>query len=161
MAKHFPFALLCAIALASGCTDTSGETAISNHNYSQFGAEVYQVLLRDCGFPACHGNSDRIFRVYGPGRVRLPLNGEIPGPFESATVAEIRRTFQLAQAHRNAEDPAQSMLLRKPLAAEAGGTSHQGVDQYGRDVYRTEADNGYVVIARWVFSEEPTEEEGN
>jgi hypothetical protein len=52
-------------------------------------------------------------------------------------------------------DPSLSELLRKPLAVEAGGAGHQGVDKYGRDVYRTADDNGYVALARWVFSTPP------
>jgi hypothetical protein len=43
-------------------------------------------------------------------------------------------------------------LLQKPLAIAAGGSGHLGVDKYGRDVYRTAQDSGYVVLARWVYS---------
>jgi hypothetical protein len=51
-------------------------------------------------------------------------------------------------------DPASSLLLRKPLAVEAGGAGHLGVDKYGRNVYRTAQDTGYLVLARWVMSPE-------
>lgn len=143
--------------LIGGCTDVSGERTVEAHNYDKFQSEVYPVLLRDCGFPACHGANDRAFRVYGPGRVRLPASDGERGAFDKVAGAEMRRTFQLASAHRNAENPDLSALIRKPLSSEAGGASHQGADKYGRDVYRTAQDEGYLRIARWIYSEVPME----
>ena len=51
--------------------------------------------------------------------------------------------------------PGRSPLLRKPLTVTAGGAGHVGTDRYGRDVYRTTNDPGYLVLARWVFSVAP------
>jgi hypothetical protein len=42
--------------------------------------------------------------------------------------------------------------LRKPLAVERGGADHEGVDKYGRNVYRTPDDEGFSTIARWVWA---------
>ena len=36
-----------------------------------FENEVYPILLRDCGFPDCHGSRERFFRVFGPNRMRM------------------------------------------------------------------------------------------
>jgi hypothetical protein len=43
-------------------------------------------------------------------------------------------------------------LLRKPLAVASGGAGHLGVDRYGRDIYRTAEDSGYLALARWVYT---------
>jgi len=138
----------------AGCSSPAGTTALQRHNRSDFNDKVYPVLLRDCGFPSCHGSSERIFRVYGPGRVRLSMSDPQPGAFDKATTTEIGRTFELAMAHFNSDAPEQSLLLRKPLSVEAGGTGHQAVDSYGRDVYRSTQDSGYRILEEWVTSEE-------
>lgn len=121
----------------------------------QFQREVYPVLLRDCGFSTCHGAQERFFRVWGPGRTRLPGETSVPSAFDLPTGGELSASYSLALSMLDASDPARSPLLRKPLAVEAGGAGHLGVDKYGRDVYRTTRDSGYVAIARWVMSPPP------
>jgi hypothetical protein len=121
-----------------------------------FQDEVYPVLIRDCGFDTCHGAPERTFRVWGPGRVRIPnAMGILPDAFDDPTGDEISTTHSLAQAMIDARAPGRSLLLRKPLAVEAGGAGHLGVDQWGRDVYRTTEDHGYQVLLSWVFGPEP------
>lgn len=152
---------VCVTLLASGgCADRIEPTVFARRDFSKFKREVYPVLLRDCGFPACHGAPKRFFRVWGPGRVRLDgvetVNGvdrpTTTGPFEVPTLAEQSGTFAFALSMIEERDVASSLLLRKPLAVEAGGAGHRGVDGYGRDVYRTTQDSGYVTLARWVLS---------
>ena len=150
-------ALVCGIMLlAFACADTGGEGTVAKRKFPQFQREVYPVLLRDCGFPACHGDERRFFRVYGPGRVRLPKDDmTVPSAFDQPTGDEISLTYNLAQSMISSTEPGSSLLLRKPLAVAAGGAGHLGVDYFDRDVYRTAQDAGYLAIARWVFSESP------
>jgi hypothetical protein len=122
-------------------------------DFKVFQREVYPVLLRDCGFPACHGNADRFFRVWGPGRSRLPnTKGMLPEAFDLPTGEELSATYSLALSMIDGEHPTSSPLLRKPLAVAAGGAGHLGVDDYGRDVYRTAEDSGFLALARWVYT---------
>lgn len=125
--------------------------------YEAFRTEVYPVLLRDCGFPDCHGAPERFFRVYGPGRTRLPLSSSgLPlDALDLPSGEELSSTWLLALSMIDANDPARSQLLLKPLAEEAGGANHMGTDNFGRNVYRTPQDEGYVKIARWVYSPVP------
>src|ERR1700755_2646142 len=51
--------------------DTTGQMFLLN----SFTNDVIPVLLRDCGFQACHGSPERFFRVWGPGRTRYPVPG--------------------------------------------------------------------------------------
>lgn len=154
MRRH---AWLLVLALAAGgCAEEQEKPVPARRAFMQFSGEVYSVLLQDCGFPACHGAPERFLRVYGPGRTRLMNDdGTIPEPFDTPTVDEQQLTFQLALSMIDENDIEDSLLLRKPLAVEAGGYGHLGVDGYGRDVYRTTQDAGYVKIARWVYSPAP------
>jgi hypothetical protein len=146
-----------ALALgAGGCLDESEPPVAAHRAFPQFRTEVYPVLLRDCGFAACHGGSQRFFRVLGPGRVRMPNDdGTLPEAFDLPTGKELDLSYALAQSMLDEHDLPHSPLLRKPLAVEAGGAGHFGTDAYGRDVYRTPHDAGYVTLARWVLSGPP------
>ena len=151
---------LLAIALACGAAcsgEDTGQHGFARREFMPFQREVYPVLLRDCGFPDCHGAPERFFRVWGPGRSRLPRETMIPEALDLPTGDEVAGTYSLAQSMIDAEDPVQSLLLRTPLAVVAGGAGHLGVDKYGRNVYRTAQDPGYLVIARWVMSPPPAE----
>jgi hypothetical protein len=77
---------------------------------------------------------------------------DIPSAFDLPTAREVSITSSLALSMIDEHEPTKSILLRKPLSVEAGGAGHLGVDKYGRDVYRTKQDSGYVTIARWVLS---------
>jgi hypothetical protein len=137
------------------CGSSAQKAAPARREFQQFQREVYPVMLRDCGFPACHGAPKRFFRVWGPGRTRMPGMKGTPAALDLPTVDEISSTYSLALSMIDDSDPAHSMLLRKPLAVAAGGAGHLGVDKHGRDVYRTTQDTGYVAIARWVLSPPP------
>jgi hypothetical protein len=138
---------------AVGCTqnDTGWQRPV--RNFQQFQVQVLPVLLRDCAFSTCHGSSQRFLRVWGPGRVRLdPMTRE----YDPLTAEEATRGYQLALSMIDPQDPSRSLLLRKPLAVEAGGAGHRGEDQFGRNLYRSVNDQGYLVIARWVLGRAPT-----
>lgn len=148
-------AVLVASSTLTGCAEEQEKPVPARRMFTSF-RDVYPVLLRDCGFPECHGAPKRFFRVYGPGRTRLMNDdGTLPEPFDLATADEQELTFQLALSMINENSINDSLLLRKPLAVEAGGYGHLAVDPYGRDVYRTTQDTGYVTLARWVFSPPP------
>jgi hypothetical protein len=156
MSKLASLTLVALALVITGCADEQPKPVAARRAFAPFAGEVYDVLLRDCGFPSCHGAPERFFRVYGPGRVRLPGDdGVLPEPFDTPTVDEQSLTFQLALSMIKENELGDSPLLRKPLAVEAGGYGHLGIDGYGRDVYRTTQDIGYVKIARWVYSPPP------
>lgn len=135
---------------AVGCQKNSaGWQPPAKRDFQQFQKEVFPVLLRDCAFSTCHGSTDRFFRVWGPGRTRLnPMSLE----FDPLTGDEASSSYQHAQSMIDTQNPSRSLILRKPLAVEAGGSGHRGADKFGRNVYRTVNDQGYLTIARWVFA---------
>ena len=118
---------------------------------AMFETEVYPVLLRDCGFPECHGSPDRFFQVVGPGRTRLL--GEETALFADATAEELSFSYDRARsmlAYESSIDEA--LLLRKPLAVIAGGGGHKGLDEWDGDVYLYTGDPGYTTLRRWAFT---------
>jgi hypothetical protein len=142
-------------ALLLGCSQGGGLDP-SDRDYVTFRTEVMPVLLRDCGFHACHGSSARFFRVWGKGRVRLdPLTPTYADPVRPND--EYDYSIQSALSMVDFDNPTQSLLLRKPLAIEAGGSDHGGADKYGRNVYRTVNDKGYLSLTKWVVTLKPNQ----
>ncbi|MET0388371.1 MAG: hypothetical protein ABW321_20535 [Polyangiales bacterium] len=135
-----------ALALAGCQTDESWEvpTGVARGTFEQ---DVYPVLIRDCGFHTCHGGENRFFRIWGPGRVRL---GNV-GALDELLETELEQSYRRSISFIDRRDPSRSLLLRKPLAVEAGGAGHLGIDKFGRNVYRTQDSPGYLTLSRWVY----------
>jgi hypothetical protein len=132
-------------SLSAACADVSAELMLPAPSAAQFEEQVYPLLLRDCGFPACHGDYRRFLRVFGPGRTRYRLE---TGLFDPATAEEIEASYYRARSMLANEDGVEhSALLRKPLHAD-----HGGIDEWGNNVYRSETDPGYVVLYTWARS---------
>jgi hypothetical protein len=150
MRTTIQIAMLVALGLVGpACSKAATGYQLPQRSFSQFQSEVYPVLLRDCAFSTCHGSPQRFFRIWGPGRARIdPTSLE----FDRLTADEAATNLQLALSMIDAANPSQSLLLRKPLAVEAGGSAHRGADKFGRNVYRTVNDAGYLAISRWVFA---------
>ncbi len=143
-----PSAALAILApLACACVAPAPETNPPPVDACAFELEVYPVLARDCGFPACHGSDERALQIFAPGRTRLdPSTPQLA----TATPEEIALTFDRARSLLGgARTVEESLLLRKPLAIDAGGAGHMGRDEAGRDVYRSTDAPGYQVLEAW------------
>jgi hypothetical protein len=141
-------ALLCAVL--SGCGYPQAKRELPEPDYDSFASGVYPVLLRDCGSPACHGTHERFFQVFGPGRTRLSADD---APHDPSTAQERAITYTRACSMLiDPEGVEHSLLLRKPLARAAGGPEHGGDDVWGRGVYPTREDVGYLTIRAWALS---------
>jgi hypothetical protein len=161
MRRAYQVALLMLSLAAGGCAGPNFDkpATYAEGDLNEFTNFVLPVLARDCGFQACHGSSERFFRIYGVGRQRIPTTDSVcqndsPPPcyFNDLSGSERDYSLQLAESFVDPANPGESLLLRKPLAVEAGGSDHAGVDKYGRNVYRTPDDQGFLVIQRWVFN---------
>ncbi len=114
---------------------------------AEFDAVVYPIVLRDCGFPACHGSPERFFQIHGPGRTRLDPTTAITAP---PTTAERDAAYERARSMlASAESVERSLLLRKPLEVDRGGAPHAGVDGHGRDVFASTDDPRYAALYAW------------
>jgi hypothetical protein len=149
---------LCLAAL--GCeAEQPWEISEASPTSNLFTQGAYPVLLRDCAFFACHGSTDRLFQVWGPKRTRL-YPGELDDAEERARIGqEVIKTFDMAIGFIDINDPGNSLLLRKGLDPQAGGTGHLGLDKFGRNVYRSGESPGYVELAKWVYDLRPDPED--
>jgi hypothetical protein len=148
--KYLRRAGLACAALLAACDTPTGALHIPAPDVASFELEAYPILLRDCGFPECHGSTARFFRVFGPGRTRL-LKETLT--FAPATPEELEQSYARARsmlAHQTSV--VDGWLLRKPLAVTAGGAEHGGEDKWGRNVYETTDDLGYVALYKWAIS---------
>jgi hypothetical protein len=141
------------LALIAGsliaCGGDAPELVLAQADFPAFQSQVYPVLLRDCSFFACHGSTERFFQVYGPGRARLD---PMTKPLDALTMDELIQSYNRALSMIDVQAPAQSQLLRKPLSLSAGGTGHEGVDAWMRDVYVSKQDPSYAAIEAWVLA---------
>lgn len=133
--------------LVAGCALDAPPANPPLPNRAMFEAEVYPILMRDCGFPDCHGNRDRFFRVYGLGRLRLDPEALIDAPLEEAEMNEsYERARSMLGSATRAED---TLLVRKPLEIDQGGAPHLGIDNHGQDLYASPEDPSYQVLLTW------------
>jgi hypothetical protein len=144
-----PWAIVVLVSLSACADQGHGWQFPKARNLPQFTEEVMPVLLRDCGFQTCHGSTDRFYRVWGPGRTRLD---PATRAFDPLTGSELEANYNMSVSMINPGDPKLSLLLRKPLAREVGGSTHGGADPLGRNVYRVPTDPGYAALQRWVDS---------
>lgn len=140
--------------LASACASEVGGAIPPELDACGFETEIYPQLARDCGFPTCHGNDQRFFQVWSPGRARLdPSTGILAGPTRPELERSYERALSMLGSYGGAPDPTDSLLLRKPLEASAGGAAHQGLDAFGRNVYPSPDDPGWQRLAQWARGE--------
>lgn len=142
------------LLLLSACAVDAPPLRVPAPDANQFALDVYPILLRDCGFPGCHGDPQRFFRVFGPGRTRLSPE-LLPG--DPATAEEIQHSYDRARSMLSGEaSVAASALLRKPLAKSAGGAGHEGEDPWGNNIYLSAQDPRYQALRAWALALPPS-----
>src|SRR6185312_6781776 len=135
--------LLLTAADAVGCASVAEDAVLGAPDRAVFDAQVYPILVRDCGHSECHGNEARFFRVVGPGHVRLDGAMRLADP---VTPAELALSYDRSRSMLDVSDPNRSPLLVKPLELAAGGSDHEGTDSFGRNVYRSPEDPSFQVL---------------
>ncbi|MFV8749653.1 hypothetical protein ACNOYE_03765 [Nannocystaceae bacterium ST9] len=139
------------LALLAACEPPEASVDIPAADPDEFEAIVYPILLADCGFPACHGNPERFFTVYGPGRTRLSPEQM---PYDPPTPDELALSYTRARSMLiSPEGVRKSPLLRKPLAVAAGGSRHAGEDAWGANVFATKQDPRFEALFFWAIGE--------
>jgi hypothetical protein len=130
------------------CASVAEDPVLSAPDRAVFDAQVYPILVRDCGHSTCHGSEARFFRVVGPGHVRLDPTTRLADPVSEA---ELALSYNRARSMLDPSDPNKSPLLLKPLEVSAGGSDHEGTDSFGRNVYRGPEDPDFQVLVHWVL----------
>jgi hypothetical protein len=136
-----------------GCAEYTPPATRTDLDAVSFELVAYPILLRDCGFVACHGDPARPFQVYGPGRSRIDPT---LSPTAPPTTLEIEASYVRAVSMLSTDrDLDRSLLLSKPLATAAGGQTHGGTDHLGRNVYESRADPNYAALRAWSYGTAP------
>ena len=160
-------ALVLGIAVSGlSCGSTPPPSEPPGLDAQVFRDEIYPVLLRDCGFPACHassqpgleeannldnGRSTASLRVTGPGRARLNPETPLRGEFLDEEIDDaFERSRSLVFPGADCEA---SPFLRKPLEVDSGGASHRGNGVHGRDIYARTDDPSYVLLRDWACTQ--------
>lgn len=148
--------VLCLVCvMAVGCAQDTTETAALSADYVTFQRDVYPILLRDCGFPQCHGSEQRFYQVFGPGRVRIapppPDQGYEPSDVRfPVDELEMRVTYERTRSMlTRTSEQEDFLLLRKALEVGAGGSGHKGTDRLGRNVYKSRTDPSWLTLKAW------------
>jgi hypothetical protein len=112
-----------------------------------FRAKVEPILVKQCSYNACHGNTGSALRIYAPGTLRQLAYPTIDETMAPLTAEEEHANFVNAAAF-SATAPIvdDNWLLRKPLASSAGGFEHKG----GVIYLRGTNDPNYTVIYCWL-----------
>ena len=130
------------LLLAAGC-DYESKTIVPAPDKADFEARAYPVLMRDCAFAGCHGDSDRLLQVYGPGRTRISADLET---YDPPTKEEIDASYSRARSFLQHDgDIRNSLLLHKPIQ----GSAHFAIDNNGRNVYQGGEDPGFQTLLSW------------
>ena len=133
--------------VVSACSTSVEEAEPPAPDRCAFERDVYPILARDCGFSACHGSTERFFRLWGPGRTRLDANTPF---YDPVTSAEIQASYDRVRSMLvHSGDIETALLLRKPLE----GSAHQGIDDFRRNVYRNRDNPSWQTLAAWARGE--------
>ena len=139
------------LSVCGACTQPADSTLMTAPDRALFAAIVYPILMRDCAFSQCHGATRRPFQLYGPGRSRLSEDHAQPGLKDQELERSYERTVSMLFVTPGTAIT-QAPLFMKPLAMSAGGASHRGLDQFGRDAFLSSQDPRYVQILSWALS---------
>jgi hypothetical protein len=114
-----------------------------------FRCKVEPILIRQCSYNACHGIAGTALRVYSPGKLRATPANTIDELIAALTDAEHHANFESAAGFSfgltSVDD---NFLLRKPLAASAGGYEH-----FGGPIFGSAADMDYQTIRGWLVGQ--------
>ena len=109
-----------------------------------FRCNVEPILARQCSYNGCHGNAGSALRVYSPGKLRAIPATTLDDAILPLTTAERHANFESAAGFSTLA-PGDNFLLRKPLAASAGGFEH-----VGGAIFPSITDPQYIAISAWL-----------
>jgi hypothetical protein len=144
------FCLLVLGACGIAQPDENEEQAFPELDRCFFDRRVQPILSRSCAFPACHGSSDRYYRLYARNRLRINTEATLLGA--TMTEKERKANFEATLAVVDVDRKDASLLLTKPMdVAEPTGQFHRGKTLYGGgDVFLSQDERDFKVLKQWI-----------
>lgn len=136
-------ALVGALVLAGCGAPDDSAVALADPGRERFAGEAGPLLARRCGDVGCHGNRERPYVLYAPGRLRL---GDARGSVLSA--AELEANYRATLGFLDADRPAETTLLRKALSSGGPGAHKGGA------IFEAPSDPECRALARWITGAE-------
>lgn len=142
--------LVLALPLLASCEPGLQEAApLPALDEAYFRCRVQPILTKSCSMLACHGTPDRYYRVYARNRLRYGIAGEAER-VAPLNAGERRHNFEATRAYVDIDAADESLLLKKPLEAAAGGFYH-GATRLGKsNVFPSVDDADYAVLRDWI-----------
>ncbi len=140
--KRIAIALL--VAGACGGVDGGGNQPLVELDGDGYARDVHPILEARCATLDCHGVDDRPLRLYA--ETGLRLRDDLRD--EPATPDELAADLRAIQAIDPGAEPADSLLIRKPLAGSAGGVFHEG-----GDLWTSRDDPQLLCVLAWLSAD--------
>ncbi len=132
-----------------GCQELEAPSPSLPLDRAFFDCKVIDVVTKTCAGFRCHGDASRYYTVFTRNRLRFGGTEQERAGKLRAIESDFNFTATLAQI--DVDDPAQSLLLLKPLQQSAGGYFHRGAELFeGGDVFADSEDRDYLVLLDWV-----------
>lgn len=133
-----------ALAALGACSPAPAEdTEVRWLDLDRFAGEVQPILAEACGNPTCHGRPERPFAIFSQRQWRADRDRLFFD--EPLTEDELVHNYTLSCVFSTeADEPADAMLIRKPLAGAAG------VYHGGGPVFDGVTDRDYRAILAWL-----------
>jgi len=113
-----------------------------------FRCAVQPILTKNCSTFACHGTPDRYFRIYARNRLRYGIATESQrNSFLNAQERQLN--YDAARAFIDVNVVDDSLLLKKPLEADAGGATLLGTS----NVFPKVDGGEYKILVKWASGE--------
>ena len=112
------------VATLSACGPAAGTEPLAMADLETFEARVEPHLEARCSLGGCHGRAERPLALYAPGAYRAdPERTYLDEPLDAFELLENARRISAFAGDLRAAD---TLVIRKPLAIEAGGVWHGG-----------------------------------
>jgi len=129
------------VASACGGVSGGGSQPLVELDGDGYASEVHPILEARCATLDCHGVDDRPLRLYA--ETGLRLQGDLRD--QPVQADELTADVRAIEAIDPGAEPADSLMIRKPLAEAAGGVFHEG-----GDLWTSKDDPQLLCVLAWL-----------
>jgi hypothetical protein len=145
--------LAASAALLLGCEKGLTDPApLPELDEAYFRCHVQPILTKNCSMFACHGTPERYYRIYARNRLRYGIADESKRNSQ-LNEGERKHNFDATRAFVDIDKADESLILKKPLEADAGGFYHGATKLGTANVFPSIEAGEYTTILKWIKGE--------